>query len=132
MSELKLISELREAALRGNHVISFEVVHGDVIKRTAPHSTVCLNSGGAWIVGENVRSGMRAKAQAEYLLALHAAFPQIVELVDSLESRTPDKEALKAAWDAALDGFTNLYPDDSSDESFENWYAETYKETRDE
>lgn len=56
MSDLsRLIEALRELA-------PFELVTGDTIKRTNPHSAVNLNSTETWVVSSGNRSAHRSRA----------------------------------------------------------------------
>ena len=58
----------------------FEIVQGDMIMRTNPHSSVCVNSGGAWLVSQDIKSAHKLRVMAETVNGMAEALIAIDEL----------------------------------------------------
>jgi hypothetical protein len=71
-------------------LLPLEWVQSDVINRLHPESGVQLNSTGAWLVTQNVRSGLKAKQAAESLNEILPRLIEVLEWVEDVANSKPD------------------------------------------
>ena len=70
-------------------IFPFELVQGDCIKRTNPHSAVVLNSGAAWLVSQDGRSAHKVRDYSAVINDMPDIIKSLTEhnkkLVDALK-----------------------------------------------